>query len=313
MNAGPWERENTSMAAAWCSSSEQAAVLQNNSTTQRSSHNSLLSPPPFPSKNIFSSSYMHHDPVRLSRMWTQSDSGSLVASRLLEIDPWIPLLLCSHAQFSCSKSSREQLERRSDDCYNSQSDDNREKQVESSPVGSSSSVCRCGVFMAVNGALDVSPNIFSSLRREQYDCKTRDNSSAPWRGTVLHCRLHAAFCRLTSIGPLTWKPWWSGSQGLHLLILTPKTHMKHLELDCCSGSSLTKLYFLNRGADSGSVRWFSTKYFFAFVMRIFKNWPVTWVGSVPGLEFSPLKIGTGPCLTCLTGVGEVKKIKNTSD
>lgn len=138
--------------------------------------------PPFPSKNIFSSSYMHHDPVRLSRMWTQSDSGSLVASRLLEIDPWIPLLLCSHAQFSCSESSREQLERRSDDCYNSQSDDNREKQVESSPVGSSSSVCRCGVFMAVNGALDVSPNIFSSLRREQYDCKTRDNSSAPWRG-----------------------------------------------------------------------------------------------------------------------------------
>lgn len=130
------ERENTSMAAAWCSSSEQAAVLQNNSTTQRSSHNSLLSPPPpFPSKNIFSSSYMHHDPVRLSRMWTQSDSGSLVASRLLEIDPWIPLLLCSHAQFSCSESSREQLERRSDDCYNSQSDDNREKQVESSPVG----------------------------------------------------------------------------------------------------------------------------------------------------------------------------------
>lgn len=135
MNAGPWERENTSMAAAWCSSSEQAAVLQNNSTTQRSSHNSLLSPPPSPQKNIFSSSYMHHDPVRLSRMWTQSDSGSLVASRLLEIDPWIPLLLCSHAQFSCSESSREQLERRSDDCYNSQSDDNREKQVESSPVG----------------------------------------------------------------------------------------------------------------------------------------------------------------------------------
>lgn len=175
------ERENTSMAAAWCSSSEQAAVLQNNSTTQRSSHNSLLSPPPSPQKNIFSSSYMHHDPVRLSRMWTQSDSGSLVASRLLEIDPWSPLLLCSHAQFSCSESSREQLERRSDDCYNSQSDDNREKQVESSPVGSSSSVCRC-VFMAVNGALDVSPNIFSSLRREQYDCKTRDNSSAPWRG-----------------------------------------------------------------------------------------------------------------------------------
>lgn len=216
------ERENTSMAAAWCSSSEQAAVLQNNSTTQRSSHNSLLSSPPPPSKNIFSSSYMHHDPVRLSRMWTQSDSGSLVASRLLEIDPWIPLLLCSHAQFSCSKSSREQLERRSDDCYNSQSDDNREKQVESSPVGSSSSVCRCGVFMAVNGALDVSPNIFSSLRREQYDCKTRDNSSAPWRGTVLHCRLHAAFCRLTSIGPLTWKPWWSGSQGLHLLIFSPQ-------------------------------------------------------------------------------------------
>lgn len=132
-------------------------------------------------------------------------------------------------------------------------------------------------------------------------------------GTVLHCRLHAAFCRLTSIGPLTWKPWWSGSQGLHLLIFSPKTHMKHLELDCCSGSSLTKLYFLNRRADSGSVRWFSTKYFFAFVMRIFKNWPVTWVGSVPGLEFSPLKIGTGPCLSCLTGVGEVKKIKNTSD
>ncbi len=241
--------------------------------------------------------------TRLSIIWSQfsckKPSGPVKTSTALSSS------VCSAAHFKIPASPRrvliasaqrektEQLEWSSDDCYNKKKKNHtlmEKKEVNwiwwEQRLSVQVCVCVCVRVCAcvrLRSFVDVCRRF--KFSREQFSCKpgqfkcssTRKRSSLPFCWGLPLTRLSTGKHVLANQHqPADIKSWWSGSQGLHLLIF-PQHQYTHealkMQLDCQSLNSIPSTGGPTLDQCSDSARALRT-YSFAFVIWIFKSWPI---------------------------------------